>query len=251
MSINLIIISRNSGAESYVNNIKSYNITDEANTHVVYPSSSETEASLVAPLLNSGVPNLVIYDWSTTLVSDISSTINDILLKTFDIVYLGKYLDTCNKYSPDSTVSNITMVVGTDPVGFNAVLMTGDFAAKLKTELETNTYYSVIYAIQTININSPINALATAPNLFTYNPMYNTIDSSQSYSAKTEECQPITSQITPPSDNQLEVFWIILIIILVALLLWLLTGFTKFGINSKAFMMKPAPPLGGWGIFPI
>lgn len=243
MSINLIIISRNSGAESYVNNIKSYNITDDTNTHVVQPSSTETEASLVAPLLNPGAPNLIIYDWSTTLISDVSSLINDILLKTFDIVYLGKYLDTCNKYSPDTVVSNITLVAGTDPVGFNAVLMTGDFAGKLQTELNANTYYSVIYAIQNIAINSPINALATAPNLFTYNPLYNSIDTSQSYSAKSEECQPITSQITPPSDNQLEVFWIILIILLVVLLLWLLTGFTKFGENSKRYMNSPAPPI--------
>ena len=243
MSINLIIISRNSGAESYVNNIKSYNITDEANTHVVQPSSTESETSLVAPLLNSGVPNLIIYDWSTTLVSDISGTIDDILLKTFDIVYLGKYLDTCNKYNTDSVVDGITLVNGTDPVGFNAVLMTGDFAGRLKTELETNTYYSVIYAIQTINVNSPINAFATAPNLFTYNPLYTSIDTSQSYAAKTEECQPITSQITPPADNQLEVFWIILIIILVAVLLWLLTGFTKFGVKSREYMHTPAPPL--------
>jgi hypothetical protein len=69
------------------------------------------------------------------------------------------------------------------------------------------------------------------------------IDLSKSYNVKTTECQGITSQVIPPSDNNLLIFWIILIIIGVCLIIWLLLNFTSFGINIEKFKQKNTYPL--------
>lgn len=238
MSINLIIISRNNGSENYIDNIKSYNITTPENTNVIYPTDSVLETTLIIPLLRNDIQNLIIYDWSTTLSTTLNNQLTEIMTKTYDIVYLGKYLDTCNKYLLQSQISNVSLVSGTDPVGFNAVLMTGAFAERLKQEMESKTYYSIIYAIQAIQLASTITSLAISPNLLTYNPLYINIDSSKSFSVKSEECQPLTSQITPPSDNQLDAFWILLIIIGIAILIFILVKYTSFGTKSKEYMNK-------------
>jgi len=244
MSINLIIISRNPDASAYIQNIKDYNIAPIGDTNIIYPDSNNYETTLILPLLDETKYNLIIYDWSTTQNVNLNSIINDIITtKTFDLVYLGKYLDTCNKYLTNSNIQNITFVSGTEPIGFNAVLLSPTFTGKLKTEMQTNSYYSIIYAIQNISFNSSVAYFALSPNLFVYNPLYNQIDASKAYGAKTEECQPFTSQITPPSDNQLEVFWIIVIILAIALILWFLVGFTTFGIKSKEFAYKPTTPV--------
>ena len=243
MSINLIIISRNPNADNYIQNIKDYNIAPSGDTNVIYPDSSNYETTLALPLLDDTKYNILIYDWSTTQNVNLNSIISDIITtKTFDLVYLGKYLDTCNKYQVNSEIQNVTFVSGTEPVGFNAIIMSPIFTGKLKTELQNNSYYSIIYGIQNISLDSNVSYFALSPNLFVYNPLYNEIDASKAYGAKTEECQPFTSQITPPSDNQLEVFWIIIIILIIALILWFLVGFTTFGIKSKEFANKPTIP---------
>lgn len=244
MSINLIIISRNPNANDYIQNIKDYNIASSANTSVIYPDSNNYETTLTLPLLDDTKYNILIYDWSTTQNVNLNNIISDIITtKTFDLVYLGKYLDTCNKYLVNSNIQNVTFVSGTEPVGFNAVILSPAFTTKLKAEMQNTTYYSIIYAIQNISVNSSVAYFAISPNLFVYNPLYNEIDTSKAYGAKTEECQPFTSQITPPSDNQLEVFWIIIIILIIALILWFLVGFTTFGIKSKEFAYNPTAPV--------
>lgn len=241
MSINLIIISRyngNSESENFVNHIKSLNLALPGNTNVVYPSSENYETTLVAPLLK--VPssedgpwyNLIIYDWNTTLLSTINTDIQTIITNTsgiFDAIYLGKYLDTCNNYSLNQNISSFSLVTGTDPVGFNAVLLSTSFSEKLQPNLENNKYYTVSYAINEYKVDNTIIEYATAPNLFVYNPLYVSIDLSNSYGVKTEECQGITSQIIPPSDDNLIIFWILLIIIGIALLIWLFINFTSYG----------------------
>jgi hypothetical protein len=240
MSINLIIISRNQNAGDFIQNVKDYNIAPPENTTVIYPDSNNYETTLIIPFLDDTKYNVIIYDWSITQNNNLNTIISDIISsKTFDVVYLGKYLDTCNKYLVDSNIQNISFVSGTEPVGFNALIVSPTFTPVLKAELQTSKYYSIIYALQNIDLNSNVGYFAISPNLFVYNPLYNQIDSSKAYGAKTEECQPFTSQITPPSDNQLEVFWIILIILIVALILWFLVGFTTFGIKSKEFAYSP------------
>jgi hypothetical protein len=243
MSINLIIVSRNPNASAYIQNVKDYNIAPPENTSVIYPDNNNYETTLAIPLIDPTKYNVIMYDWSYSLSGDINSIIGDIIsTKTFDLVYLGKYLDVCNKYLLDSNIQNVSFVSGTEPVGFNAIIMSPTFSQTFKTNLENNKYYSFIYAIQDIAMNTNVKYFALSPNLFVYNPLYNQIDTSKAYGAKTEECQPFTSQITPPSDNQLEVFWIILIIIIVIFILWVLVGFTTFGIKSKEFANKPTIP---------
>jgi hypothetical protein len=244
MSINLIIISRNPNAEEYIQNIKDYNITTPENIHVIYPDTNNYETTLSIPFLDETKYNILIYDWSISLSSDINIILDDLIVnKTFDVVYLGKYLDVCDKYLVDSNIQNVSFVSGTEPVGFNAVIMSPTFTQVFKNKLEDNKYYSFIYALQDIDLNSDVNYFALSPNLFVYNPIYNQIDASKAYGAKTEECQPFTSQIIPLSDNQLEVFWIIIIIIIIILILWFLVGFTTFGIKSKEFANKPTVPI--------
>jgi hypothetical protein len=231
MSINLIVISRNPNSETYIDNIKSYEITSLNDTHIIYPNDTSYETGLILPVLNTDAYNLIIYDWSTSLLSkeSIQNLLQEIMTKNSDVVYLGKYLDTCNKYQIQSNIENISLVRGSDPIGFNAILINPSFTVQLKNELESKTYYTISYAISVLNIENSINTLAVSPNMFVYNPLYNNIDSSKSYNIRTEECQGITSQITPPSDNNLNIFWILVIVIIVALLIYLSVNFTSFG----------------------
>jgi hypothetical protein len=227
MDRKLIIISRNSGAESYINNIKGYSLATEENTVVIYPTDTEYETTLIKGVLDPSKANLVIYDSSTTLIDNatLQDNVNTIQGYGIELVFLGKYLDTCSKYSLQNTVppaGSVSMVTGTEPVGFNAILMTGEFAGKLQTELNSKMYYSIIYAI--LNMNPVMQA--TSPNIFVYNPLYNSLDDGKVYNVKTEECQGITSQITPPSDNNLNIFWIIIIVVVVVFIFWLFVNFT-------------------------
>lgn len=235
MSITLIVISKNANAQPYIDNILSYNMALSDKTTVIYPTESQSETSLVTPLLNTseGAFNLIIYDWSKSLIltPNISSILSSIITKmqtlSTDITYLGKYLDTCSKYSINSNIENIQLVSGTEPIGFNAVLMSSSFSQKLKNELEANQYSSIMYGISNLGLTNTINSLATSPNMFIYNPLYNSIDTSNSYSVKTTECQPLSSQMTPPSDNSLTIFWILLIFFVIAVIFILVVNFTN------------------------
>lgn len=241
MSINLIIISRYSNTQ-FVNHVQSLNLAPVGDTNIIYPTDDTYETSLVIPYLRTDMYNLIIYDWSTTLSTTYNADIATILTSSFDLVYLGKYLDTCNMYNLDKNISNFSLVKGTNPIGFNAVLLSGDFTNRLIPKLQTGDYYSIAYAIAEMNITETVVEFATSPNIFVYNPLYNSIDLSKSYNVKTTECQGITSQVIPPSDNNLLIFWIILIIIGVCLIIWMLLNFTSFGINIEKFKQKNAYP---------
>lgn len=235
MSLNLIIISRYNNAD-FINNIKGYNLTNISNTKVLVPTSESSESAQVAPLIDPAVNNIIIYDWSTTTRADPSTVVNDIITAGgFDLVYLGKFLDTCSNYSLQSTVDGLNLVTGTSPVGFNAILLSPSFATTFQNYLNTNAskYYSLSYALLDLKVTNNYTSVAVSPNLFVYNPLYNSIDTSKIYSVKTTECEPVTSQITPPSDNALMVFWIILIIIAACVILFLILNYTTFGIKSR------------------
>jgi hypothetical protein len=242
MSNKLIIISRY-GNETYINKIKSYNLVPEVDTVVIYPTDTVYETTLILPELTGYTNYIIIYDWSVSLESSPSTSISNILSSSvivdngYDIVYLGKYLDTCSKYNLNSNIDNFSLVTGSDPIGFNSIVISSSYAAKLTTELQNSTYFSISYAIANLNVvaESPYIVYAVSPNLFVYNPLYNSIDLSKSYSAKTTECQSDNSQIIPGSDNNLVIFWIIIIIIGICLILWLLLNYTTFGINTKYF----------------
>lgn len=240
MSINLIIISRYSNTDFY-NQVTSYfSSSSISGTTKIEPTDTNYETTLVGPAIDETKPNLIIYDWSSTLVGP--ANVNTILTTltttspTYDVIYLGKYQDTCNKYSINKTVITevgpITLVSGTEPIGFNAILLSPSFSATIKPILTDSKYYSISYAISDYSINNTVTEFALSPNLFNYNPLYNTIDLSQSYAVKTEECQLTTSQVEPPSDNSLNIFWVIIIVLIVALLLFILIKVFKFGIRD-------------------
>jgi hypothetical protein len=243
MSINLIIIARDPNAQTYIDTVKSYNITTEENTNVIYPTDTTYETSLVIPLLKGDMYNIIMYDWCFTLYSpeDISIFLDTVVQKSFDVVYLGKYLDTCNKYLVDSKVQSLDFVTGTSPLGMSAVLLSGAFATTLKNELMAHTYYSINYAINILSINSTVNSFAISPNLFVYNPLYNSIDVSKSYSVKTTECQALPSEMNPPSDNNFDIFWVFIIIIFSALIIWVLVTFTSLGKEPYASLRIQTP----------
>ena len=233
MDINLIIISRYSNTE-YLNHIQAL-LNFIPNPKIIYPNDNVYETSLIIPELVTDKYNLIVYDSSTSLSGTLQDDIEKVLLVNSEVVYLGKYLDTCSNYSVNQDINNFTLVNGTDPVGFNAVLLSGEFAGKLIPYLQSGKYYSIAYAINNYKIENDIIEYATSPNIFVYNPLYNSIDLSKSYNVKTTECQGITSQITPPSDNNLVIFWILLIIIGVCIIFWCLLNFTSFGINIDKF----------------
>lgn len=240
MSINLIIISRYSNTDFYNQVVSYFSGVSLAGTTKIEPTDTNYETTLAGPAINPSVYNLIIYDWSSTLVG--SANVNTILTTlitpppTYDVIYLGKYQDTCNKYSVYKTVISdvgpITLVSGTEPIGFNAILLSPTFSEKIKPILTESKYYSISYAISNYSIDNTVTEFALSPNLFNYNPLYNTIDLSQSYAVKTEECQLTTSQVEPPTDNSLDIFWVIIIVLIVALLLFVLIKVFKFGIKD-------------------
>lgn len=245
MSINVVIISR-FGNQSFIDHVKSYNLEGpEGIIRVVYPTDSEYETTLIIPYLDTTMYNLIIYDWSTTLSVSINNDIEKIKESTFDLVYLGKYLDTCSKYALNREINQFSLVSGSNPVGFNAVIMTPIFTEKLLNQLNSKSYYSLSFVLADMEIDTSVISFATSPNLFVYNPLYNSIDTSKSYNVKTEECIGVTSQLTPPSDNNLIIFWIILIILVVCLILWLLFTYTSFGYRTKYYDVREVKNLGG------
>jgi hypothetical protein len=240
MNINLIIISRY-GNQTFIDKVKSLNLTAPENTSVIYPTSEQYETTLIIPYFklpsDGSWYNLVIYDWSTTMSSNINSDIQDIynsLSENFDVMYLGKYLDTCNNYSVKENINSFSLVSGTDPVGFNAAILTTSFSEKIIPYLQNNKFYTLTYAINEYKIQNTIIEYSTAPNLFVFDPLYTSIDVSNSYSVKSQECQGITSQIIPPSDNNLTIFWILIIVCIIALLIWLFINFTSYGQSIEA-----------------
>ena len=242
MSLNVIIFQKTSDT-SYKDRVEAYSYGVHT-TEEIPPSTTESDPTLLAPNLNPSVYNLVIYDWSMTLKNDslatlISSTIN---LNTtpgnvFDVAYLGKWSDTCAKYTTlyTSGFEPFTVVGGTDPVGFNAVLLTPTFSEKLKNKINAsnpNTYNSINYVIQEIAVDETVKYIAYSPNIFIYDPLYNAVDDNVTFYAKTQECVSFNSQVTPPNDNALTIFWILLIIVGVCIILWLMLSSRGFGLGK-------------------
>jgi len=208
-------------------------------------SNPQSDPTLLAPVLNTTAYNLVIYDWSMTLKNnDLATLINStITLNTtpgnvFDVAYLGKWSDTCSKYTTLYTTGfePFTIVGGTDPVGFNALLLTPSFSQKLKDKItapDAKVYGSINYVIQEIAIDETVKYIAFSPNLFVYDPLYNAVDDNVTFYAKTQECVSFNSQVTPPSDNALTIFWILLIIVGVCIILWLMLSSRGFGLGKN------------------
>lgn len=237
MTIQLIIISRYNNTE-YINNINSY-FSSGYNSVTVNPTETNYETTLVSANLDISKYNLIIYDWSFSQNTSPSTIVNDLISAAgFDLIYLGKFLDTCSKYSVQSNVGSapsMNIVSGTDPIGFNAILISPDFAGRLQSFINANAnkYYSLSYALNDLAISETYIRYAISPNLFVYNPLYNSIDESQAYSVKTTECEPLNSQINPPDDSNLMIFWIIIIIIITCLIILFIVNFTPLGKRKK------------------
>ena len=239
MTINLIIISYNPSDSTYVDQVKSYNLASPENTSVIFPNETNTEISLLVPLLKEGMDNLVIYEWSFTYKDAISDTVNNLLSYEYEFLYLGKFLDTCNHYAISSNVENFSIVTGINPIGFHAVLIKEAFMPLLLANINSNSYRTLNYALSNIMNTEDVLAKAVSPNLFVYSPLYNYIDTSKAYSSKSEECQPLSSQIEPPSDNNLTIFWILIIVIVVAIVFIMIVNwrslFVEYPENSIQF----------------
>ena len=242
MPIKVIIFQKTSD-DDYKNRVLGYNYPAGTTTQVIQAydtSTTSTDPTLLKDALDTtaGVFNLIIYDWSMTLNNSNLSTYLTYLvgLTTWDVAYLGKWSDTCSKYTTvdtNATLAPYTLVGGTDPIGFNAVLLNPTLSADLKNKLSgTKIYNSINYAIQEINIDKEVKYVAFSPNLFVYDPMYNAVDNSVTYFIKTQECVSFNSQVTPPSDNALTIFWILLIILGVCVILWLLLSSRGFGLGK-------------------
>ena len=243
MNLNVIIFQKTTDP-AYKDKVAAYNYASPPVTPVVIPpSSTESDPTLLAPKLDTSKYNLVIYDWSLTLKNDtLSDLISDTIAlnstpdEIFNVAYLGKYSDTCAKYTTlyNTGFGPFTIVGGTDPVGFNALLLTPSFSQKLKDKIETSskTYGSINYVIQEIGIDENVKYISFSPNLFVYDPLYNAVDDNVTFYAKTQECVSFNSQVTPPNDNALTIFWILLIIIGVCIILWLMLSSRGFGLGK-------------------
>ena len=116
--------------------------------------------------------------------------------------------------------------------------MSKNFSSNIKPYFESSKYYSVSYAINNYKIDNTITDLATSPNLFVYNPLYNSVDLSNVYNIKSTEFQGLMSQLIPPSDNDLLIFWVIIIIIGIFLIFWIILNFTSFGASIRENKIK-------------
>jgi hypothetical protein len=229
-NIDVIIIQKQTTTNDYVTRIQGFNLETAAGgtgtVSVIQPNDSTSEVQLLLGLgVNTSVYNLIIYEWSDCILpanSDIYSVINSIVTSTstWDVNYLGKWMDTCNKYSTTFDSGKFNIVANSEPVGFNAVLLTPTMTQKLITKLTGSSYTSINYALQDIGIDETIIYNAVSPNLFTYDPLYNTVDVSTVYNVKSNECIGTTTEVSPPSDNDLTFFWILLLVIGTALLIW-------------------------------
>jgi hypothetical protein len=185
-NIDVIIIQKQTTTNDYVSRIQGFNLETAGGgtgtVNVIQPTNSSSEVQELLNLgLNTSVYNLIIYEWSDCILpnnSDIYSVINNIIISTnvWDINYLGKWMDTCNKYSTTFDSGKFNIVANSEPVGFNAVLLTPAMTQKLVTKLTGSTYTSINYALQDIGIDQTIVYNAVSPNLFTYDPLYNTVD---------------------------------------------------------------------------
>jgi hypothetical protein len=243
-NINVIIISKvGPDNTEWIDTIKGYDLatSSPSNTTVIYPTSNlpETKALIDANALNLTDDtwyNLIIYEWANCPLptnADIKSIIDNILAISptlWDVAYLGKWMDTCNKYSTIQDANKYNIVTNSEPAGFHAVLLNHNMSVKLNTSLTDGkvAYYSINYALLDIGINDiDIDYIAVSPNLFVYNPLYNVVDESQVYAVKSNECIGTTSEVVPPSDNDLTFFWILLLVIGVALIIWFVVTTNK------------------------
>jgi hypothetical protein len=249
MGLNVIVFQKNNSTNVYSDKVKNYNYGTGVTKNIINFNANYTDPTL---LVNSGYfntsdNNLIIYDWSATLNDGQLESLLITLMNTsssvlpWDVAYLGKWSDTCSKYSVENDIDYLpfTIVNGTDPIGFNAVLLKPAFSAKLQTQINSkgeNKYNSINYVIQEIALEETVNFVAFSPNLFVYDPLYNAVDDSVTFFTKTQECVSFNSQVTPPSDNALTIFWILLIILVVCILLWIL-------INSKTFGIPKTNPV--------
>jgi hypothetical protein len=263
LNIQITIISRCSDPDQvsfYIDRINSYQIGNNGttNTKVITPTNSQSETSLLISNdclnLTSGWYNLIIYDWamSTLDTTEINSIIESILnlnqnVNPWSAAYIGKFMDTCTKYNPFTETgsnSQFSIVENSEPAGFNAVLLTHDMSQSLHSKLTSTdvAYYSINYALQDIGIdNTSIKYIALSPNLFTYDPLFNKVDISKVYAVKSNECVGTTTEVTPPSDNDLTFFWILLIIIGVGLIIWFIitTQNESIKIKTKSSTYNP------------
>lgn len=246
-SINVIILQKSTDA-SYSSTVSGYFIDGGGITYTkttVDISGGEIETTAIKNSIDTtaGVFNIIIYDWSVCITP---SNINAILLEiialgvsSWNVAYLGKWMDNCTKYShlADSIANtNIEYVVNSEPLGFNAVLLDHDTSLALYNFIDTNpSYNSINYALQEIGITQPSTTfIATSPNLFTYGPLYNTTDTSKTYAVKTQECSLTNSEINPPSDNNLTFFWILLLVLGTGLIIWFILTSRQEGKEIRA-----------------
>ena len=239
--IDVIIIKKQTTTNNYVTRIESYDLENAAggtgSVDVIQPTNTSSEVQeflALSPKVNRY--NLLIYEWSECILpnnSDIYSVIDDIVTSTgWDVNYLGKWMDTCNKYSSISESGKFNIVANSEPVGFNAVLLTPNMTQKLVTKLTGSSYNSINYALQDIGIDEDIIYNAVSPNLFTYDPLYNTVDLSKIYNVKSNECIGTTSEVSPPSDNDLTFFWVLLLVIGTALIIWFIVTTHKESVEN-------------------
>lgn len=246
-NIDVVIIQKQTTTNDYVSRIQGFNLQTAAggtgSVSVIQPTNSSSEVQELLNLgLNTSVYNLIIYEWSDCILpanSNIYSVINDIITsaEVWDVNYLGKWMDTCNKYSTTFDSGKFNIVANSEPVGFNAVLLTPSMTQKLITKLNSGGYTSINYALQDIGIDETIIYNAISPNLFTYDPLYNTVDLSKVYNVKSNECIGTTTEVTPPSDNDLTFFWILLLVIGTALLIWFVITTHKESLENKLSKM--------------
>jgi hypothetical protein len=239
LNIRVIIISKCSDptqTDFYINRIEDYGIAKDSSEYkVITPTNNQSETGLLISQnclkIETGWYNLIMYDWAYSILenSDIISAITYILnnidqsTNPWSAAYLGKFMDTCNKYNTFTNTGPFSIVNNSDPAGFHGVLITDQMSQLLYNKLTNpdTVYYSINYALQDIGIDdTSIHYIALSPNLFTYDPNYNAVDINKVYAVKSNECTGTNSEVTPPSDNDLTLFWVLLIIIGVGLIIW-------------------------------
>jgi hypothetical protein len=182
----------------------------------------------------------VILCYNSVATSSTSETIFNILntvielSKTsnkFDVFYLSKYADYCQKYNSTVDINNtgLKFVMTTNPNGMICVMFSPSGIKKLNKILPSimkkskNSFgHELTKLVQ--NDNDFI-AASTSPSLLQYNIFSNTeLNNLENNYIKTIECMYPNYGQKPPQN--LTIFWIVVVLIVVVLVMYLIVKYT-------------------------
>lgn len=169
----------------------------------------------------------------------------------YDIMYLCKWADRCDFYTPLSDVFNPTvkLVKTSSPQGLQSVLISPSGACKIKEKLGKPCSYPVSFALTQMVNSGNLSALTTTPNVMFFGTQFATHSSDY---IKTHECSvpSVDGERPKPKSSNLSLFIFVVIFIIVIIVFYFLItmvvaptppSVTAFPAGTGAVMQPMAP----------